>query len=345
VDSPSVLLVDNFDSSQTINALGGMNGTYMASGMNCFESEIVNVADNLITDNKNDKELRLSFDMQTSTAYGGYWTALVKRDLSEYNTLRFGLRTESAVPTMEVGIKDISGKEGRTLVAPYASVPDESTWRDVRIPLWAVKGQADFSLPDVLYFAVSHKDRSGKATVWIDDVRFERTACEKVKVVDFESVAGANADNSTYETGAAAISASLMPDIAIGPIAQNTVSRISYGGTIGRDYGTQGGFSYCAWQQSLNGIDARQFTYLTLKIRGERGDETPNIYLSDCVKRVPIRAKEIPTLKQDWQKIRLPLARYGEEGVDLSRLDTVSLVFEWNEQTGTVYVDDIEFER
>ena len=195
---------------------------------------------------------------------------------------------------------------------------------------------------DVLFVAVSNAYRSGKATVWVDDIRFEHTVCAKVKVADFELPSAGSASHSTYQNGAAAISASLMLDAAAEAEADNTVCRISYGGTIGRDFGMQGGFSYCAWQHNLNGIDAREFKHLTLRIRGEKGGETPNIYLIDCVKRIPVRAKEMPAISRNWQKIELPLAHYAEQGIDLSHLDAVSIVFEWNEQSGTVYVDDIE---
>jgi hypothetical protein len=342
-----VLLVDNFDLSQSANALGGVKGIYNAPELRCFESLIVNVpesATKVPTNKDKDSELKLSFDMRPFTAYGGYWTALTRRDLSEYSTLRFSLRTESPVPPMEVGIRNVDGKEGRAFIGTYASAADKDDWRDVRIPLLALKGLTDFTSPDTLFFAVSHKDRSGKATVWIDDIRFEEAVCEKVKVADFESTFEGNPGYSTYQSGAAAISASLMPDIKAGFRATNTVCRISYGGTIGLDYGTQGGFSFCAWQHSLNGVDARKFKHLKFRIRGEKGGETPNIYLSDYVKRVPMRAKKMPTIGQDWQTIKLPLAHYAEQGVDLSRLDAVAIVFEWDDQSGTIYIDNIEFE-
>jgi hypothetical protein len=348
-DRSPVLLVDNFDSAQNVNALGGVKGTYNTPGLRCFETSIVNITEpaaNIASNKDNDNELRLSFDMRPSTAYGGYWTALVKRDLSDYSSLRFSLRTQSAVPPMEAGIRNVDGKEGRALVAAYASAADKNGWRDVRIPVLALKGLTDFTSPDTLFFAVSNKDQSGKATVWIDDVRFEHEPCAKVKIVDFESTAKGNgsAEYSTHQNGAAAISTSLMSDITKGLRITNTVYRISYGGTIGRDYGMQGGFSYCAWQHSLNGIDARKFKYLTLRLRGEKGGEIPNIYLNDCVKRVPMRAMEMPRIKQEWRMMKLPLKHYAKQGVDLSRLDSLALVFEWKEQSGTLYVDNIGFE-
>jgi hypothetical protein len=135
-----------------------------------------------------------------------------------------------------------------------------------------------------------------------------------------------------------------MKDILADSGTPNTVLRISYGGTIGQDYGVNGGFSYALWKAGLNGIDAGSFRHLVMRIRGERGGETPNIYLSDSVRRWPLRPKEMPAITKEWQTIKLPLDHYAKNGIDLSHLDALEAVFEWTEQTGTIYLDDIRFE-
>ena len=53
----------------------------------------------------------------------------------------------------------------------------------------------------------------------------------------------------------------------------------------------------------------------------------------------------MPALTQAWQTIRLPLEHYAKLGIDLSHLDALEIVFEWDEQSGTLYVDDIVFEK
>ena len=49
-------------------------------------------------------------------------------------------------------------------------------------------------------------------------------------------------------------------------------------------------------------------------------------------------------IEENWRTLRLPLDHYARRGVDLSRLVSLELVFEWNEQSGTMYVDDVRFE-
>jgi len=349
-DNPDVLIVDNFDSSKATNALGGASGVYHTPGTNWFESMVVETPLRDVNMPRSslsvaNRELKLAFDMRLPNAYGGYWTALQGRDISEYNAIRFQLRTQSQLPPILIGIRNKTGIEGKVSISPYTTPANEDSLWNVRVPLSALRGLTDLSTPDVLFFAVSSKDQSGSATVWIDDVCFE---CAPVaKVADFEPSPTWNylgGEYSIHQNGASALSFAFMPDTTMRPKADNTVCRISYGGSIGRDYGTQGGFSYCVWRCGLNGIDARGFKYLTLKIRGEKGGEIPNIYLNDSNKRIPIRAMEMPIVKQEWQKIQLPLVSYLRQGIDLSRLESVEIVFEWAEQSGTIYVDDIMFE-
>ena len=344
---PPVLLVDDFNEVKSKNNLGKAFGTYSTPGSNCFKDSSIDVAPEAggsarkASDTRN-RALLLSFDTTKRDVYGGYWTSIAGSDLSDYLTLAFRMRTDEDVPPVSVGIRSGHGVEGRTDLRPYASSPDANGWRDVLIPLSGLRGLSDFSSPDVLFFSTTYKDKSGKGSIRIDDLRFEQKPF--MTVTDFESTFDwslLGGDFTIRENGAAAISAARLKDMNN---PDNTVLRISYGGTIGRDYGLNGGFSYAGWQAGLNGIDARRFTHLVMRIRGENGGETPNIYLADPARRIPIRSQELPEIKKEWQTVRLPLDPYARQGVDLSHLDSMEIVFEWEDQSGTIYVDDIRFE-
>jgi hypothetical protein len=41
--------------------------------------------------------------------------------------------------------------------------------------------------------------------------------------------------------------------------------------------------------------------------------------------------------------VSIPLADFEEYGVDLSHLEELQIVFEWERMSGTLYVDDIRF--
>jgi hypothetical protein len=347
-DAPPVLLVDNFNELKGKNTLGGAFGTYGTPGANFVQASLIdaplagNAGGFVKTSLVRDGALLLGFDVTKSDAYGGYWTSVAGSELSDYSTLAFRLYSKDKIPSMQVGMRNRQGVEGKADLRTYAAAPAADGWREVRIPLTGLRGLSDFSTPEVVFFSTTHNDGSGAGSLLIDDLRFEKASF--ARVADFESPAAwtlLGGDETTHENGAAAISAKRMEDP---DDAHNTFLRIAYGGTIGRDYGPHGGFSYALWQARLNGIDARQFNSLTLRIRGEKGGETPNFCLSDTATRTTLRATELPAVTQEWQTIRLPLAHYAERGIDLSHLNSLQVVFEWTEQSGTVYVDDIRFE-
>ena len=344
---PPVLLVDDFNEVKSKNNLGRAFGTYSTPGSNCFKDSSIDVAPEAggsarkASDTRN-RALLLTFDTTKPDSYGGYWTSIAGSDLSEYLTLAFRMRTDGDVPAVTVGIRNRHGVEGKTDLRQYASAPDANGWRDVRIPLSGLRGLSDFSSPDVLFFSTTYKNKSGKGSMKIDNLQFEQKPF--MTVTDFESTFDwslLGGDFTTRENGAAAISAARLKDMNN---PDNTVLRISYGGTIGRDYGLNGGFSYAGWRAGLNGIDVSKSTHLLMRIRGENGGEAPNIYLADPAKRISLRAQEIPEIKKQWQIVRLPLEHYAKQGIDLSHLDSMEIVFEWADQSGTIYVDNIRFE-
>jgi hypothetical protein len=343
------MLVDNFNEAKSMNMLGGPTGTFGTPGSNSFEASIVDVPTYIAGVGKStvgvNRGLLLTFDTTQKDSYGGYWTSINNTDLSDYSVVAFKVQSGEKISSIAVGIRNVHGVEGRTSISPYVSSPDANGWSNVRIPLSGLRGLSDASSTEVLFFSVSNKDESGKGKILIDDLRFEKQSFERVADFEFNSdwtLSGG--DYSIHENGAAAISAKQMKDGLTNEASENTVMRIAYGGSIGKDYGSNGGFSYASWRAGLNGIDVRSFKYLVMKIRGENGNETPNIYITDPARRIPVRAKEIPVITKEWQTIQIPLDHYAKQGIDLSHLDLLEIVFEWEKQSGTIYLDDIRFE-
>jgi RHS repeat-associated protein len=346
-DSP-VLTVDDFNTDKGRNNLDGASGTYMNPGTRYVETATVDVP-SMVADAKRspvsrNRALAFNFDTTKPDSYGGYWTSISGTSLSDYSVLAFRLYSDKKVPNVVVGIRNKRGIEGRVSIIPYVSATKDG-WRNVRIPLTALAGLSDLYSPDVLFFSVSHEDDSGKGSIEIDDLRFER---QSYPVIDNFGNFKDRADHdllggnySTYQNGAAAISTMRMKNITKDG---SKMLRISYGGSIGLDYGSNGGFSYASWRAGLNGIDARKYKHLVIRIKGQKGGETPNIYLSDSVRRYPLRWKKMPPITREWQTFKLPLAYFGNHGIDLSHLESLEMVFEWTEQTGTVYIDDLAFE-
>ncbi len=342
------LWIDDFNDSDGLNFLGEEFGTYnppwKPSFTAIFLDEPVLKIDKKEAEGNPNRALVLNYDVSQPNSYGGYWTSIRTADLSQYSTLAFRMHTNDVVPDLCVGLKGIDERKGEVKIGEYVSDSSDGFWRDVKVPLNALRSGANLHSPGSLYFFASFENGDGSATVWVDDLRFEGSKPEALPtalVTDFESPI----NWSVHQNGAAAISVAVMPDTTAGNEKNNMVCRISYGGTVGRDFGVNGGFSYANWTGPLGGIDARPYEYLALKIRGEKGGETPDFYISDPNKRVCIRSKELLPVTSEWMDLRIPLSFFAENGIDLSYLDSFDVSFQWKEQSGTIYIDDIRFER
>jgi hypothetical protein len=331
---PPELWVQDFNSPGGTNNLGGTFGSYGNPGSHAcsWSREPGGV-------------LRFEYDVTATNTYAGYWTALQGRDLLGYRSLEFRVRSDGPLPPVRVGIRDKAGLEGKMPLEGYAGPPDREGWREVRMPLRIVYVPAFQAPPDVLFVGGSAAERCGKGRLQLDDLRFGNSLDARVADFDWPYEWNRLGGHCTIqENGAAALSAAVIPDPWAPGTASNRVLRISFGGTIGREYGGDGTYSFAQWTCALRYYDARPFTHLSLRIRGERGGERPNLYLADPNRRAACRGGILPPVTREWQAWRLPLEHFATRGVDLSCLESLQVVFEWEEQSGTVYVDDIRFE-
>jgi len=102
--------------------------------------------------------------------------------------------------------------------------------------------------------------------------------------------------------------------------------------------------SYCGWVTQLNGYNASNFTLLSFQIKGKTGDEKVNIYLNDGTWKAHIDLENYIKITKDWQKAMIPLHVFKEQDVDISHLDEIQFVFEWEKMSGQILIDNIMFE-
>jgi len=347
IDS-DVMVLDSFDGTSGRNAFGGASGTFSKPGTELCRARIVADETNGRTGKSANKALELTYDTSLPGTYCGYWTALMAADLESMGELSFRVQGGNSVPPLTIGLRHCKGSEARVVVAPYLAPSGDDGWQMATIPLSAFQGLPDLSLLDSVFFTFENALRSGKGTVFIDDLRFGSQQSFR-KVVDATAPGERNPLGGEFrvvENGAAAVSAARHPDKRAGGTATDCY-RISYGGNIGLDYGEQG-FSYGVWETDLLGFDASSRKHLVLRVRGEKGGETPNVYLDDGTTRRCLRAgADFPALTSEWQEIRLPLSAFAKRspfGVDLSHLVALQIVFEWVSMSGTMYVSEIRFE-
>lgn len=332
--------VDAFETPSSKNFLGKPTGIYCNPGSQFFSVSMVDLARRYKRADNGDRALKLKWNLVSEEAYGGYWSDISNRQLKPSENIMLDFISDKEIPNLSVGLRDKVGKETRVHLSPqYVSVVD-SNWSRLTIPLSQFVNRVDLENPEVIFIAGSKKESSGKGSWIIDNLRIAPTGDGNVASFD-GNIEANEAIIETETSGAAAISAS----VTIDPVdlkSDNQVCRISYGGNIGKDYGRHGGFSYAIWKYPLNGLDARVFDRLEFRIRGDKGGKLPNIYLATSGTRVcyPLKAEDIG---EEWQTVSIPLNHFINKKLDMSMLDYLQLVYEWEEHSGTIYVDDIRF--
>jgi RHS repeat-associated protein len=327
------IVLDDF-AKPGANALGGATGTFSAPGTDLCHAKTAGSV------------LKLAFDTRRSGSWCGYYTVLKGLDLDAMRALSMRVRGPVDSQSVRIGLRQASTqREIKAPLRPYALDPDPSGWRTVRIPLSVFRGLGLQQLAsiDLLSLAMENDGPGDQGAFYFSDLRAEPTLAfqQVLNMTRFPMECNMlGGDSRTHASGAGAISASYHEELKAG-MPEKSV-RISYGGSIGVNYGG-GGFSYAIWETGLLGFDAREYDSLVLKLKGQKGGEQPNIYLDDGTVRRCIRASEFASLSDSWQEIVLPLKRFGDAGVDLSHLEALQIDFEWEEMAGTIYLSEARF--
>jgi hypothetical protein len=286
------------------------------------------------------RTLALTYDVSPEGSFAGYTSLVPDLDLRGFQALSFYVKGgDGQHQDMLIGIRDRDGNEQKLPVGPYSPEGVNGSWQQVRIPLAAFSGQLDWSrIASVL--VAFEKAQSPSGTLLLDSIAFERDL-GPVLVEDFERPGTSNrlgGKSWTYAFGAAAINgaSAKTPEL-------NGIYGISFGGNIGDVYGYDDGLNYAAWATQLRGIDCSRCETLSLRLRGAQGGEQPNIYLDDGNFRWSVRVSDYAKLSAEWQEVTIPLTDFEEYGVDLTHLEELQIVFEWEHMSGTVYVDDVRF--
>lgn len=326
------LLIDNFSITAlpegeaneiVIDAFAGGDRNLLGGGTGVFYGE-----DDSCAMAARDGALLLTWDTGSNGGYAGYWSDLGGLSLEGMACLKADFA--GTVPeNLRIGVR-CGGKEAAVAASAYAASNEDGGY-SVAVPLEAL-GFIGRDSADVVFFSAEGQGEAliQRISLFIGGADSEK-AQGPVSVFD-------EARWSSFSDGAGAVS--------FGPSDRDgdeTVCRISYGGSIGKSYGGRV-FSYAGWAQEMTPLDARGYEYLALTISGEAGGEQPNVYLDDGTTRKCVLAKDMDAVTAEETLIRIPLHAFARKGVDLSRVSSVQLVFEWEEMSGTVYVSDIAFE-
>jgi hypothetical protein len=291
----------------------------------------------------------LSYAIEPGPFHCEGWMQFEEIDLNEMSELNFFIYAKKTVPKLHIGLGSGNGDATLVPVSAYQLADTHGDGAHFSIPISAffTRGFPSQANLGRLSMAIWEPGESVRGTIALEGVSFSRNST-LATIADFRRLPMyVNLLGGRYRTrqeNAAAIHAGYHRESPQNRDNGGGALRISYGGTIGKDYG-QGRFSYSVWETDLMGFDARPYTFLSMEIRGEKGGERPNIYLDDGNVRRCARPREYGSIRKEWDVMRIPLHLFSGQGVDLSHLKALQLDFEWVPMSGTIYLGSIAFDH
>jgi hypothetical protein len=186
-DRPNLLL-HNFESGELINALGGSSGSWLLNPDDPNQYCQVSL-DSQSPWGQKGFSLKLEYDMDsTEQAQGGFWTSLLRKDLSVYDHLEFYVRGDPAGSTSRFRVEFKKSKDPNSyekLVGSFMVEGVDSTWKKVSIPLNKMSGLTERT--EVEEFVIVLKDRlvdQKKGTLYFDEIRLVKTGDPGPSILD-----------------------------------------------------------------------------------------------------------------------------------------------------------------
>ncbi|MBU4487925.1 MAG: hypothetical protein KKI13_02515 [Candidatus Omnitrophica bacterium] len=327
---PVSLAVDDFDDGVRPNLLGGDMDTFPClDGSTCTYSYINTTG---VVMGGYGYSLRLDYNILYGSSFAGYWTAFIGRDISMYKSLEFWVRGAVGGEKFTFYLKDRAENESKLNIADYLPDGVTTTWQKVTVPLNDFNQIMTWNDMDSFVITFEGMIGSGSGTIYVDGIKF---VSDNLPVDNFDAGKPLNEPGSPYwfaNNGA---------DIAV---SYEELSPFGGSGkSIKLEYtGVTTGFS-CSWLRELGNMDVSNMNMLGFCVKGALGGEHFNVYLNDGSMRAYVDIRDYITLRDDWHYVRIPLMDFAAQGLDLSKLLRLEIVFEWQIMSGIIFIDNIEF--
>jgi hypothetical protein len=282
-------------------------------------------------------ELQLNYDLTGPVECTARYTTTLSLGASPYKMLTFGIlgSDRDELASTVIGLRDEVGHETRLKVGDFLNHVVTNTWEGVDLPLAAFATAVDTTQLDTLFVEMTDTAGASKGTIYLDSIRLERPLAP-LTVDNFNDLADPNALGGG--TG-------IYKDEDPGTILETTyIADGTYDNSPGSyiiSYTLPSG-GWALWETDLLGLDVSDYAFLTFYIKGANGGEKVNLYLADGGNRAAyVDMEDYAPIAIDWTPVRVPLQAF--EGVALTDLTRVKLVFEWEPMTGTISLDDLRF--
>lgn len=323
----NAFIVEDFENTNPLNALPSAIGLFNSDK---FGGEI---EAKIYHDNQKNTAMKVRYDVTTADDFAGCYVRLNDADLSEHHALSFWIKGKTGGEGIRVGLKNTNQEETKVFVGSFKNGGITQTWQKFSIPLSAFSGVADFARMDNVSFTFENTFGSTAGEVFIDNIHFEQ---EQAPMMVFNCSDGSKrniwgAKNRTYNTKKANINAHY----------DQYGCLICYSGIVS----SRDDEAWAGWTFPLNHVDVSEYSQISLRMKRIHGNEKPHVYLDDGKNRRfnYVSLDEFFHQGTEWETIKIPLSRFSSQGIDLTRLNSLKLIFEWEQMSGALYVDDIMF--
>jgi hypothetical protein len=327
----SPIIVDDFNDGVDPNLLGSQFFTFDSlQSVNDFCSYEYGVIDNR-------QCLSISYSAIDRDSWAGFVTSLNNLDLREYDILEFCVKGSQGREMCKIGLKDSLNNEAKINLSEYLPEGVNNVWQRVRIPLSTFGNEIEISLVANMSISFENQIGSDSGTIYIDDLCFNvenQNNLSPIILTNFDSTADNTQSALGYEFSVIQEGNSQLEYNFISNTGENNTPCIQISYNVG-DVGI------CKLVSTLSEIDVSQYNKLFLNARGFQGGESFSVYLED--KWHNRGYAEVSNINLDWQNLEISLGSFVFQGVDVTCLTNLEIVFETANQSGVIYLDNIEF--
>lgn len=324
VDDRSDLLVDDFAGENLRNRNGGLGGLFnnpQAGG----QLQIY----------RQDQTLTLDYNVSDAEQYAGYFTRLNGMDGAAFTTIDLLVRGAQGGEQLLVGLRDESGRESKVSVGDVMPRGITARWQWVQIPISSFDPALDRTKLTNMSLSFLNGYGATQGRIFIDEIRL--SGLVSAQVVDRFDDANdqfngqglryyINAPESTLTTQYVADDPQVVGGHAL---------KIDYAVNLG---------GYAVWRSPMRNMAATAESTLVFWAKGGSQAILPNLYLSDGAARARVALADYMSFDATWQRVAVPLSAFASQGVDVGRLASFELVFEFASGAGSLYIDNIAVE-
>jgi len=287
---------------------------------------------------------RVDYDMGSGSWFELYKDSFLTFDASVADTIGFYVKSSGARNDLKIQIED---KDGDIFVKEIDKAADGTgTWQTYAVPLYAFSyshgtgnGMLDRSGISKLGFAVT-PDSGGSGAVAFDEISLP----DFFIVDDFEDDVSANilgGSEGSFNGGGAPLPITSFTSQSAATGSQSL--KIAYDVSVG----FSGYYIFISSSDAAGDIDLSEYYALSFYTRSDTAGKKFKIevkYESSPTPTVQLNSYLPGGTQTEWKKVTIPLADFTPALKSTSTMQ-VNFTFDQAPNTGTVYIDNIRFER